>query len=479
MNSIANFKCSVNHKILKKLSLLVDNIHDLSTTHPHEILIWNNNYLFTTRHLRAFPKLKLFINWGTTDHNIKAERTMIRRGIQIKKIDFYATEAVAEYVVGLLFNFERNIDRLLKQEKLIGTELRGKIVGIVGLGKVGFRIAQILKTSYFCKIYYTAKSNKQIPEFYFASVKKMLSECDYLILSAKSKTLSIDKRLLQWVNKNIVIVNISDDQILPFRYIKPLLRNDHVRGFIGDLENLSDRNILGLKNVLLTKHLGYLTFQAKQIKNNILIFFLKKYLTRKENKNLFIYIARHGQTVWNRQKIFQGSLDSPLSKKGRTITKRIGHYITSQNIQTIFSSPLKRARISAKIIASVTHKPHTVVPEFREMNFGVFEGKKQIIVKKVFESFFLLRDKNSYYRLYIPYPEGESYFDVYLRVLEKTMQLLSIYDQFLIVGHESVNRIIRGIVTERSLTDMTRLRQKNNEIVAINLSDNSEQIVHI
>jgi D-3-phosphoglycerate dehydrogenase len=99
--------------------------------------------------LRACPKLK-FIDVAFTgvDHvGLEAAR---ERGIAVSNASGYSNEAVAELVLGMVLSMARNLraveDRCRSggtKEGLVGWELKGKTVGIVGLGKIGSRTAEL------------------------------------------------------------------------------------------------------------------------------------------------------------------------------------------------------------------------------------------------------------------------------------------------------------------------------------------------
>lgn len=96
-----------------------------------------------------------------------------------------------------------------------------------------------------------------------------------------------------------------------------------------------------------------------------------------------IYLIRHGESQWNTIKKIQGQKDIPLTKKGLNQAHLIGNRLISENIDKIYSSDLKRAYITAKIIGNKIGLEATAMKEFREMNFGVWEGmtNKEILEK--------------------------------------------------------------------------------------------------
>ena len=64
-----------------------------------------------------------------------------------------------------------------------------------------------------------------------------------------------------------------------------------------------------------------------------------------------IFMVRHGQTVWNVDKRFRGTVDIPLNEKGRTDAQRAAAHLADVGLQAVYTSPLSRAREVADAIA--------------------------------------------------------------------------------------------------------------------------------
>ncbi len=277
-----------------------------------------------------------------------------------------------------------------------------------------------------------------------------------------------DHEILIWNNN----YPFSNEQLHSFPRLKMFI-NWGVEG-----NNIDCRDVLQKMGIVIKKieFYEYLIPDTRQLKSDTLTFYLKKYYLKNFDS---IYIVRHGETQWNKQEVFQGQLDSPLTQKGVTHAKSIANHLLGKEISCIFSSPLGRARQTAEIIANMLNIKVIVIPEFVEKHFGIFQGRKLHVVESLFSDFFIMRKKDPYLKLFIPYPEGESYFDVYLRVVKPLMSLLAQYNNFVIVGHESVNRILRGVIQEGSLEKMIAHRQKNNEIITIDSLKGTEEITHV
>lgn len=74
------------------------------------------------------------------------------------------------------------------------------------------------------------------------------------------------------------------------------------------------------------------------------------YTQKKGKINMKVYVIRHGMTDWNTKKLLQGRSDIPLNETGRKEALLVKSKINISNIDLVYSSPLKRAYETAKII---------------------------------------------------------------------------------------------------------------------------------
>lgn len=88
-----------------------------------------------------------------------------------------------------------------------------------------------------------------------------------------------------------------------------------------------------------------------------------------------LYLVRHGETAWNRQRRIQGLTDIPLNDTGREQARTTGMLLTRRPITRIVASPLSRARETAEIIAAQLGLREPELREaFVERNYGEAEG---------------------------------------------------------------------------------------------------------
>ena len=92
-----------------------------------------------------------------------------------------------------------------------------------------------------------------------------------------------------------------------------------------------------------------------------------------------VYFIRHGQTVWNVQHRIAGVTDVELTEEGYRQARAAAEELRNSGIRIdeIWSSPLRRASETARILSEATGIPWRSEPRLKEQNFGRWEGKAQ------------------------------------------------------------------------------------------------------
>ncbi len=135
------------------------------------------------------------------------------------------------------------------------------------------------------------------------------------------------------------------------------------------------------------------------------------------------YFVRHGETEMNAAHRVAGSIDSPLTARGREQALDAAAALAGQPITAIYTSPLQRARDTAIPIARVLGLAVTSILEIAERNWGVLEGQPRST------------------RMPGTTPEGAETPDAFMqRVLSGFAQIDS--EAPLIVGHSGVYRVL-------------------------------------
>lgn len=152
-----------------------------------------------------------------------------------------------------------------------------------------------------------------------------------------------------------------------------------------------------------------------------------------------LYIIRHGETDWNKQKRLQGRSDIPLNEFGRELARVTAKAFTDVSFDIVYSSPLIRAYETAQIM---TGGKCDIIKDDRltEISFGNDEGLFPEDRRESFMDFFFAPEK------YIASEGGESYEDVCMRAkdfLEDKIYPLKDTDKTVaIFAHGALNKAL-------------------------------------
>lgn len=92
---------------------------------------------------------------------------------------------------------------------------------------------------------------------------------------------------------------------------------------------------------------------------------------------------RHGVTAWNRERRFQGQLDTPLDEQGFEQARKTGRRLASWPLAAVYASDLLRARQTAEAIAAPHGLELRLEPRLRERHYGRFEGYTYAEIERI------------------------------------------------------------------------------------------------
>lgn len=164
---------------------------------------------------------------------------------------------------------------------------------------------------------------------------------------------------------------------------------------------------------------------------------------------LRLYLTRHGQTQSNLNKIMQGWHNSELTELGKNQAKKLHKRIKHIDFEEVYSSPLKRAIDTAKIVSG--RENIKTIDNLKEIGLGVWESKTQESIKKTHTDLF-----NNFWE----YPhifkaeEGESFHDVKERAKKAINVIISKHDEgnVLIVTHAAILNVIMLLFNNKDLS---------------------------
>ena len=234
--------------------------------------------------LENCSNLKVIGRAGVGVDNVDIE-TATKNKILVMNTALGNLEATAELSVGLMFSLLRHIHLAndsthqgkWEKSKFMGTELKGKTLGIVGFGNIGQRVAEICNVIGM-KVITNSKSatNQDLAKVNAlkVSTEKLMSESDIISLHTKlndeTKNM-LNKNTISTMKKTAVIVNCARGGLINEADLKDALNNDVIAGAAIDVyekEPATENVMFGAKNLLLTPHLGA---SSKEAQSNVAI----------------------------------------------------------------------------------------------------------------------------------------------------------------------------------------------------------------
>ena len=246
--------------------------------------------------LEQCPKLK-FLNVAFTglDH-IDGEYCR-EKGIVIRNASGYATQAVAELAVGLMLDVYRKITpfdastRNLKgRNNILGRELHGKTVGIVGTGAIGLRTAAILK-AFGCRLLAYSRTERQEAldmGIEYTTLEDLMQRSDIISLhtplTAQTKGL-ISREMLELCKPSAIIINTARGAVIDNEVLAEMLNKDCISGAGIDVYEYepplqSNHPLLSAKNAVLLPHVAFATQESFSMRVDIILRNLDEYLAR-------------------------------------------------------------------------------------------------------------------------------------------------------------------------------------------------------
>ena len=246
--------------------------------------------------LEQCPKLK-FLNVAFTGLDHIDQDYCREKGILIRNASGYATQAVAELAVGLMLDVYRKITpfdastrNLQGRNNILGRELHGKTVGLVGTGAIGLRTAAILK-AFGCRLLAYSRTERQEAldmGVEYTTLEDLMQRSDIISLhtplTAQTKGL-ISREMLELCKPSAIIINTARGAVIDNKALAEMLNKDCIAGAGIDVYEYepplqSNHPLLSAKNVVLLPHVAFATEESFSIRVDIILRNLDEYLVR-------------------------------------------------------------------------------------------------------------------------------------------------------------------------------------------------------
>lgn len=232
----------------------------------------------------AAPGAKIFANYAVGFDNIDTGAAAAR-GVVITNTPDVLTEAVAEHTVSLILSLARRVveaDRFTREGRyegwgpllLLGTELKGKTLGIVGGGRIGARVAEILHRGFGMNvIYYDLKQNdileKEVSAGFKPELDELLRASDvvsvHLPLTDETRRL-FNEAAFSKMKPAALFINTARGAVADEAALAKALKEKIIAGAALDVfenEPAVYPELLLLPNIILTPHIASATIEAR------------------------------------------------------------------------------------------------------------------------------------------------------------------------------------------------------------------------
>lgn len=206
-------------------------------------------------------------------------------GAALSNASGYSNESVAELTLGMMLSLLRNVPQVdarcregKTKDGLVGFELKGKTVGIIGTGAIGRRTAQLC-SAFGCKVIaYNGFSKKENSELItYLPLKEMLEQADIVALhcplTEQSRHL-INEETIGYMKKSAILINAARGPVVDSDALANALNEGRIAGAGIDVFEVepplqTDHPLLHAKNTIVTPHVAFATKESMEIRAEI------------------------------------------------------------------------------------------------------------------------------------------------------------------------------------------------------------------
>jgi D-3-phosphoglycerate dehydrogenase / 2-oxoglutarate reductase len=270
----------VNIKRLKGALNETELINEIKNVH---LLGIRSKTLITPKVLEAGKKLQAIGCFciGVNQVNLKAAT---KAGVAVFNAPYSNTRSVAELVIGAAIMLIRRIPDKNKaahegtwlKESSGSYELRGKTLGLIGYGNIGSQVSVLAEALGMKVMYYDVETKLPLGNAIDGkNLKEVLGKSDIVSLhvpeTAQTKNL-INKTNIKHFKKGSILINYARGEVVDLKTLRAAIEDGHIAGAAVDVFPVEpEKNgdafetpLQGLKNVLLTPHIGGSTEEAQQ-----------------------------------------------------------------------------------------------------------------------------------------------------------------------------------------------------------------------
>ncbi|MGN6350293.1 MAG: D-2-hydroxyacid dehydrogenase [Candidatus Nitrosocosmicus sp.] len=279
-------------KSLRNAGLVVDYLPEISpselisSVNDYDVIVVRSRTKITREVIQKASKAKIIARVGVGLDNIDTEEAE-KQKIEVINAGEASITAVSELVIGLMLSLSRNIPLANYETKkgnwikknLMGTELKGKYLGIIGLGKIGRNVARLARGLRMNLIGYDIvpidKGFVQEVSLITTDLKMLLQSSDFITchvpFTEQTKHL-INKETISNVKNSAFIINTSRGEIIEENSLINALKDKKIAGAaldVFEVEPPKNKELLDLPNLICTPHIGAQTKEGQELASTV------------------------------------------------------------------------------------------------------------------------------------------------------------------------------------------------------------------
>ncbi len=280
-------------KTLKNAGLNVDYLPEISAQEliskvsDYDVIVVRSRTKITKEVIQKANNTKIIARVGVGLDNIDIEEAG-KHNIEVINAAEASITAVSELVVGFMLSLSRDIPIANYETKkgtwikknLIGTELKGKYLGIIGLGKIGRNVARLARGLRMNLIGYDVvpidKSFVQEVSLITTDLKTLMASSDFITchvpLTEQTKYL-INKQTISNMKSSAFIINTSRGEVIEETALIEALKNKKIAGAaldVFEVEPPTNKELLDLHNLICMPHVGAQTKEGQELASTVI-----------------------------------------------------------------------------------------------------------------------------------------------------------------------------------------------------------------
>ena len=299
-----------------KEALDINNVNKAKDAHILSVFIYSK---VTSQVIDKIPNLKLIITRSSGYDHIDVKYAL-KKGIKVAHIPGYGNNTVAEYTFALILALARKMKPMVEnatkgiftREGLMGIDIMGKTIGIVGTGRIGSHVARIAYGFGMKILAYDRSKNKEVVEKYnaeYVGLEELLSRSDIVTVHLpynRATHFLINRFNIKLMKLDAMLINTSRGEVVELDAIVEALKEGRLAGGVGldtieteitqeeELMRKTGLTTLKLKkaaeakyllsqaNVIVSPHIAYYTKDASERILDMTVDNIQKFITEGE-----------------------------------------------------------------------------------------------------------------------------------------------------------------------------------------------------